>query len=391
VITDYQAPLELAAKSMIRFKKPERLIKMIIRMISQHVNISHGAVLLYMGSKNYYKLIESKGLKGKKIPVGFARLNTNSALIRIFEEKKVRLIDKDGVLIYRDILNMRDTSLGKLLQDVISQMEVFGAEACIPSYFKGQLLGVLLLGGKTTGEPFNRREIGLLVTLANDAAMAISNAQLIENLQNKIEEVKQSYIREHRLFIHTSIALATAIDAKDQYTHGHTARVTRYSLEIFSEMKMKQCTEEALHIAALLHDIGKIGVPDTLLKGKKGLKQKDREQFEQHAITGAIILGPIRELGGIINGVKHHHERYDGKGYPDKLKKEDIPYISRIIAVADTFDAMTTDRPYRKAIKPADAVSELATNSGTQFDPSVVSAFMRAYKKGRIVPGLKAT
>lgn len=386
-LIDYQTPLEVAAKSMIRFKKPERLIKMIIRMISVQIDATHIAVLLYKGDKNYYKLIESKGAKGRKIPIGFARINPGSALIRVFTERKNRLVDKDGVLIYQNLRSLEDDRLGRLLPDIMKQMEALGATVCIPSYFKNQLLGVLILGEKTSGDVFNRKEIGLLVTLANDAAMAISNAQLIERLQNKIEEVEELYIREHRLFIHTSIALATAIDAKDPYTHGHTARVTRYCLETFNEMEKKECTEEALHIAALLHDIGKIGIPDILLKEKKGLRKLERAKMEEHATIGATILGPIRELGGIIDGVKYHHERFDGTGYPSGLKGKQIPFISRIISVADTFDAITTDRPYSRKKSADIAVKEISKNSGTQFDPEVIDAFMRAYKKGRIITG----
>ena len=175
---DYQAPLEVAARSMIRFKRPERLIKMIVRMISRQVGVSHAAVLLYKEDKNYYKLIESKGEKGKKIPVGYARLNPTSALIGVFTEKKNRLINGDGVLIYSDLKSKGD--IDGSLPEIKRQMEIVGAEVCIPSYFKKRLLGILVLGRKNSGEAFNRKEIGLLVTLANDAAMAIANARLIE-------------------------------------------------------------------------------------------------------------------------------------------------------------------------------------------------------------------
>jgi putative nucleotidyltransferase with HDIG domain len=383
-LIDYQTPLEIAAKSMIRFKKPERLIRMIIRMISQQISISHAAVLLHMEDKNYYKLIESKGAKGRKIPIGFARVNPDSALIRVFTERKNRVIDSDGVLICDDLDCIEDGSVKCLVPEIKEQMKALGAVVCIPSYFKRQLLGILVLGEKTSKEPYTRKEIGLLLTLTNDAAMAISNAQLIERLQNKIDEVEDLYIREHRLFIHTSIALATAIDAKDPYTHGHTERVTRYCLEIYNEMQKKECTQEALHIAALLHDIGKIGIPDVVLNKRRQLNPKERKKMQEHAEVGATILMPIRELGGIIEGVKHHHEKHDGSGYPDRLKGNKIPFISRIIAVADTFDAITTDRPYRQGKKVDAAMKEISKYSGTQFDPEVVDAFIRAYKKGRI-------
>jgi len=388
-LIDYQTPLEIASRSMIRFKKPERLIKMIVRMISEQIGVTHAAVLLYVEDRNYYKLIESKGTKGKKIPIGFARLNPDSALIRVFTEKKNRIINGDGVLIYQELQKKKIKGLDKFLSDIKKQMEILGAEVCIPSYFKGQLLGILILGARGAGEVFSRKEIGLLVTLANDAAMAISNAQLIESLQQKVQEVERLYIREHSMFIHTSIALAAAIDAKDPYTHGHTARVTKYALEIFRQIREKKCNEEALHIAALLHDIGKIGIPDAVLNKKDQLNNKEHSKMQEHAAIGATILSPIKEIEsvmkGVIEGVKHHHEKFDGSGYPGKLKRWDIPFIARIIAVADTFDAMTSDRPYRKGKSFDEAVKEILKHSGKQFDPEVVKAFLAAYEKGRIV------
>jgi len=383
-LIDYQAPLEIAAKSMIRFKKPERLIRIIIRMISSQIDTAHAAALLHMEDKDYYKLIESKGARGRKIPVGYARLNPDSPLIRIFTERHNRKINSYGVLLYDDLKDSGNKHLKDFLPAIKKQMEALGASVCIPSYFKRQLLGVLVLGEKSSGKPFNSKEIGLLVTLANDAAMAISNAQLIERLQRKVDEVEELYAREQRLFIHTSIALATAIDAKDPYTHGHTERVTKYSLEILKEMTEKECEERALHIAALLHDIGKIGVPDAVLNKKRKLQKKELLKMQEHAVIGAAILGPIRELGDIIKGVRHHHEKFDGSGYPDGLRNEEIPLIARIIAVADTFDAITTNRPYSSKKDIALAVKEISKNAGTQFDPEVIDAFIRAYDRGRI-------
>jgi len=380
LLADYQTQLEIAAKSMIRFRKPEHLIRMIIRMISEHINVTHAAILLYKQDKNYYKLVESKGKKGMKIPVGFARLDPENPLIRVFADRKNHFINGDGVLSYKDLKAKNPSGL---LEEVKRQMEVLGAEICIPSYFKNQLLGILILGEKISGDPLNRKEIGLLLTLANDAAMALSNAQLIENLRHKIDEIEELYKREHRLFINTSIALAAAIDAKDQYTRGHTGRVTKHSLEIFKEIDNKECSEVDLHITALLHDIGKIGIPDVVLHKKGQLNGAERIKMNEHAAIGATILTPIGESGDIVKGVRHHHEKFDGSGYPDGLKGSQIPFIARIIAVADAFDAITTDRPYREKKPIEAAVQEILNNSGTQFDPEVVAAFLRAYEKGK--------
>jgi len=396
---DYQEALATAARSMIRFKKPEHLIKMIVKMIRDEVRITHAGVLLYKGDKDYYVLIESSGEKGLKMPVGYIRLNKDSGLIRMFLEDKVKLINKQGVLVKNNlkyILHLDNLlSNGKfskfknfdvLLCKADEQMELLKAAVCIPSFFKNDLLGILILGDKLSGEHYSERELGLFVTLANDAAMAIKNAELIESLHQKLDEIEGLYEKEHRLFIHTSIALAAAIDAKDPYTHGHTERVTRYSLAIYNELPTsdRKCSEEVLHIAALLHDIGKIGIPDSVLNKKGTLDKEEFKKIQQHPIIGAGILQPIREYKDIIDGVHYHHERVDGTGYPYGLKGEQIPFTARIIALADAYDAMATDRPYRKQVTDEKILDEVEKNSNIQFDAEIVKAFMRAYSAGKI-------
>ncbi|MDD5585252.1 MAG: HD-GYP domain-containing protein, partial [Candidatus Omnitrophica bacterium] len=271
----------------------------------------------------------------------------------------------------------------ELLKKTLYQIEIFDAIACIPSYFQNDLLGVLLLGKKKDGTKFDTTEIDFFIALASDVAMAIRNAQLFKELELELD-------RKHHLFIHTTIALATAIDAKDHYTHGHTARVTTLSLEIakkFFQMNKKLLSEnflEQLHIAALLHDIGKIGIPEAILNKAEPLTKEEQKWMQLHPIIGATILSPIRELGESILGVKYHHERYDGLGYPEGLKGEKIPLIAAIISVADTFDAMTTDRPYRRQLPKNQAVAEIKRLSGEQFNPSIVAPLLELYKEGKI-------
>jgi len=396
---DYQSFLEMASRTMIRFKKPEHLIKMIVRTIDEQLRISHTAVLLYKEDRKSYILIDSKGSEGIKIPVGFVRLTVDNPLIAAFSEKESYLISETGTISYEDVLNglrsrdmlERQPELYDKLLKIKKQMDLVKANVCIPCYFKRDLLGILVLGDKISGEGFSREEMGFFVTLANDAAMAIANAQLIENLQQKIEEIKELYVREHRIFIHTAIALAAAIDARDPYTHGHTERVTRYCLAIAKELEgvpeiaHYKNFRETLQISALLHDIGKIGVPDHILNKHTSLSPEEFEEIKKHSIIGATILNPIKELSDVAIEVRHHQECFDGSGYPDGVKGDDIPFIARIIAVADTFDAMTTNRPYKKKKTVEEAVLELKNCSGTQFDPVIVSAFMLAYQKGNII------
>lgn len=396
---DYQAFLEKASRTMIRFKKPEHLIKMIVKTIDDQVKVTHAAVLLYDETKQAYVLIDSKGADGLKIPIGFVRFEVDNPLMRAFLERQSYLISETGTIAHEDVVAglknreilEREPDLYDKLILIKKQMDLVKAALCIPCYFKRDLLGILVLGEKLSGEPYSRQENGFFVTLANDAAMAIANAFLIENLQQKVEEIKGLYLKEHQIFIHTAIALAAAIDARDPYTHGHTERVTTYSLAIAKELDgvpevgQYRNFRETLQISALLHDIGKIGIPDHILNKHERLTPEEYEEIKKHSIIGATILTPIKELGDVTREVRYHQEAFDGSGYPDGLKGQDIPLIARIIAVADAFDAITTTRSYRKKRSFEDAVKEIKRCSGTQFDPLIVGAFLLAYEKGNIV------
>ena len=396
---DYQAFLEAASRTMIRFKKPEHLIKMIVRTIDEQLKIMHTAVLLHKAEIGSYILIDSKGTSGLKIPVGFVRLNGDNPLINIFTEKDSFFISETGILNYDDIIcGLRNRNTLELQPDLYDkllsikkQMDLLKAVLCVPCYFKRDLLGILLLGEKINGEKFSREEMGFFVTLANDAAMAIANAQLIESLQQRVGEIKELYVKEHRIFMNTALALAAAIDARDPYTYGHTERVTGYCLAVAKELLGVpevlgyKNFMETLTIAASLHDVGKVGIPDYILSKNGRLTPEEFEEIKKHSIIGATILGPIKELSDVAKEVRHHQECYDGSGYPDGLAGNDIPLISRIISVTDAFDAMTSNRPYRKKRAPAEALKELKSKSGTQFDPIVVSAFLLAYQKGNVL------
>ncbi|NQT32432.1 MAG: HD domain-containing protein [Candidatus Omnitrophica bacterium] len=393
---DYQFFLENASRTMIRFKKPERLIRMIVRIIDEQVKVTHTAMLLHHKDKNHFTLIDSKGAEGVKIPVGFIRLTFENPLIRMFQERHNFAISEMGVLEYKVLLDIynrdenakKNEELYELMGLTLKQMELLKANICIPIYYKKDLMGIFVMGKKLSNMKFSRQEVGFFTTLANDVGMALSNAELIQDLQDKIFEVHELYEREHRIFIHTAISLAAAIDARDPYTHGHTERVTRYALiiseqlEDIPEAQAYKNFKETLHVAALLHDVGKIGVPDSILNKNSQLTKEEYEKVKEHSITGAAILHPIRELGDIAREVRSHHERYDGEGYPDGLKGEETPFIARIIAVADTYDAITSDRPYRQKKMGEVALQIIKDNSGTQFDPIVVSAFLLAYRKG---------
>jgi len=387
---NYKKELESAAKSMILVHEPDTLIRMIVRTIVNKVKVRHAGILLHDKERDAYILSVSRGPTGLKIPAGFARMDADNPLIRFFKERWDKRLLHDGALVYREakkLLRKRlEPQAKELLKKTLYQMEIFDVEVCLPTYFENELLGILLLGSKKRNACFGRDELDFFVALASDVVMAIRNAKLFKDLQAELE-------KERRLFIHTTIALAAAIDAKDHYTHGHTSRVTNLTLEIAKKISQKyheykkkfdEKFMENLHIASLLHDIGKIGISENILNKSGPLNEEEKQRMHEHPSVGALILQPIRELSESLLGVKYHHERYDGSGYPEGLKGDQIPPIALIIAVADAFDAMTTDRPYRRALSKEEAVREITKDSGKQFDPVFASVLAELYQEGKI-------
>lgn len=384
---DYKKELEGAAKTMILVHEADLLIKMIARTIVQKVKVSHAGILLHHKDKDTYIFTVSRGPRGVKIPEGFARMDHDNPLIRFFSQRLDKKLFHDGAVSYKEAKKYLAKNIGakekQLLKGTLYQLEIFDAAICVPSYFQNELLGLLLLGRKNNGKDFKQEEVDFFAALASDVAMAIRNAQLFKDLQLELE-------KKHRLFLHTTIALAAAIDAKDHYTHGHTSRVTALSLEIAKRLiqdkkhNLDDKFLEHLHIASLLHDIGKIGIPESILNKNGPLNDEESSRIKEHPMIGATILNPIKELEDAILGVKYHHEKYDGSGYPEGIKGNQIPLIASIISVADTFDAMTTDRPYRRGLSKDEAMSEINRVSGKQLDPEIVSVFSKLYQEGTV-------
>jgi len=238
---------------------------------------------------------------------------------------------------------------------------------CLPVKLKDKLVGVLEVINKKHGQ-FEDDDRELLAALSNQVAMAIENARLYDELRET--------------FYATVHSLAETIELRDPYTGGHTMRVMNYSLVIGKAMGLSGKEMTDLRLSAILHDIGKIGIRDNILLKNERLTFSEYNAIMMHTVYGAEILTPIRQLKDIVPGVKWHHEKYDGSGYPEGLKGDSIPVIARIISVADTFDAMTTDRPYRKGLSVEAAREELRKYAGTQFDPGIVAAFIKSFDEG---------
>ncbi|MFZ0539705.1 MAG: HD domain-containing phosphohydrolase, partial [Candidatus Sulfotelmatobacter sp.] len=222
---------------------------------------------------------------------------------------------------------------------------------------------------------WSRTEIGELAETFNTMS---------EDLEHFVEDLKRAAEENRALFLGSIQMLAGAVDEKDPYTRGHSDRVTRYSLMIGKEMNLDAAFMEILRISAQLHDVGKIGIEDRILKKPGALTAEEFEVMKTHTTKGANILRPVTQLADMLPGIELHHEALDGRGYPYGLTGEQIPLLARVIAVADTFDALTTNRPYQHAHTPEEALKIIQNLAGKRLDPEPVAALMAVYGRGEI-------
>jgi HD-GYP domain-containing protein (c-di-GMP phosphodiesterase class II) len=238
----------------------------------------------------------------------------------------------------------------------------------IPLVAEGKVIGVMQLLNPVGRERFTEGDLRRMGLFAGILAHPLENARL--------------HTEQQRQYQNMVTALAETLDKKDPYTGGHVRRVVGYSLLLGAEMALDRAELKDLWLSATLHDIGKIGVPDRILGKPSPLDDEEVEIMKRHTVDGAQIVSHLHNAN-VLLGVRNHHERIDGRGYPDGLAGDDLPLMPRIIAVADTYDAMTTSRPYRAGLPPERAAQEIARSAGTQLCPRVVAAFQTLYESGR--------
>ena len=252
----------------------------------------------------------------------------------------------------------------------------------LPLVVHDRLIGVVLLGEKASGEKFTDEDLTTLSALARHIAVGINSHHLLGEVKRKAEENQLLYDGLRKIYRETVHAFAAAIDIKDRYTQGHSVRVGKYSEVIAREMGWNDNEVEGITIAGYLHDIGKLIVDLSVINSPERFSAKDSKEMSRHPSAGYEILSPISHpYADIPLMARYHHERLDGNGYPDGLKGDQIPAGAKIVTLADSFDAMTTDRPYRKKLPLEDVLEDFRVNTGTQFDPKVVCAFCRAFLK----------
>ena len=243
---------------------------------------------------------------------------------------------------------------------------------CVPVRTNTDIIGALYLDRVDSDVPFHQHPLELLYSIGRQAGVAIERARMLEDMEG--------------LFYSCVRALVTSIEAKDQYTHGHSERVTAFAVTLAEEMELDAETLDNVRLGALLHDVGKIGVAEKILTKPSRLTPEEVKVIRQHPVRGAEILSHIRNIPGVVAAVKYHHEMYNGLGYPDGLIGEEIPQTARIVALANAFDAMTSNRSYRRNFDVDEAIAEFTRCSGDQFDPEVCDVMIRLLKDGLIIP-----
>jgi HD-GYP domain-containing protein (c-di-GMP phosphodiesterase class II) len=255
-------------------------------------------------------------------------------------------------------------------------------ELLVPLVIRDEIVGVVLLGEKANGEPYSSYDRDIICAMTRHIGVGIAQRNLMAELERRVEENRRLYDDLRMTYKDTVKAFATAIDCKDKYTEGHSVRVGKYSEIIAAELGWDDEQVEGAAVAGYLHDVGKLTVESSIINSPHRINAKETAALNKHPVIGYEILLPIHHpYADVPLAAKYHHERLDGRGYPDELCDRDIPYIAKIVCLADSFDAMTTDRPYKRRRPANEVIEDLQYNAGRQFAPELVAAFCRAMLK----------
>ncbi|HLF85484.1 MAG TPA: HD domain-containing phosphohydrolase [Nitrospiria bacterium] len=344
-------PLFETAKMLMSQMDLDQLLRTIVDTAIRGTKADRGSLMLIDEKRGELRIAASSGLPPELI--ASSREKIGEGIAGWVAEKGSPLIISDGSGLEPNLLeSMRDGGISSAL--------------CVPLIIKEKVIGVLNLS-KTRGEDqFTHSDQEMLSVLCGQAAIAIENARL--------------YMRLEDSYLSTIIALSAAVEARDSYTVGHMHHISEYSTAIAKVLGLSSEEISDIRIAGLLHDLGKIGIPDNILLKPGKLDKTEYDIMKSHPTVGVRIIESIESLKSSSVIIGSHQEQYNGEGYPKGLKGKDIPLGARIVAVADAFDAMTTTRPYRKAMSYKEAFEEIKRYSGTQFDPEVVRCFTKVLK-----------
>ena len=333
-----------------------RLLDFCLKLLGREMQVENSSIMLMQAGGQRLVVEASYGPRGDQIMGKERRLGDGVA---------------GWVAEYKEALLVDDVGAGPAFATEFSPQYHGKSFLCAPLVLQERTLGTLNLTGKTNGEPFTEQDRDFVLAIAGQMAVAIENAGLCDTIQqNSLRAVQ---------------ALAESLEARDPYTSGHSSRVTNYAVRMAKTLDVSQPSIETLRYAGRLHDIGKFGISEAILHKNGRLTEDEWAMIKEHPTKGERIVESLGFLDRAQPIVRHHHERWDGTGYPDGLKGEEIPFLTRILSVADCYDAMTSQRPYRSAKCHSEALAELEAGKSRQFDPAIVQQFMDVIESGPMV------
>jgi CRISPR/Cas system-associated endonuclease Cas3-HD len=349
----------------------EEMVRTTLHVVLGALGVRRGAVAEYMQGDEALRFVASWGL-GDEPPTAMPFAAASAEMLSIPQPRALSLSDTDQLELARH-------HLGEQLFKTLVQYRL---QLTVPLVVHKKFVGFILLGDKATGEEFTFDDREVVRTMARHIAVGIYNHRLLREVERRAEETRGLYEDLRTIYRDTVRAFAAAIDCKDKYTQGHSERVGKYSEIIAREMGWSEEHVEGIAVAGYLHDIGKLVVERDIINAPYKIDAKQSSELNRHPAAGYEILAPIHHpYADIPLMAKYHHERIDGRGYPEGLTGDQIPLGAKIVAVADSFDAMTTDRTYKRRKVFTEVVEDFRKNAGKQFEPEVVAALCRAMLK----------
>jgi putative nucleotidyltransferase with HDIG domain len=339
--------LSQKATSLLDIQKISHLI---LSEVNTTMHVVHGAILIKDVKSGEFQVIAEEGEE-----IFFAKgFRADHPVVTLLTRRNIPILRSD--LSFEPIFK-------SIWQEENEELDKFNAEIFLPLISKGELIGILVLSQKLSSQPFSRDEQMILSTLANQTAVAIENARLYDELRES--------------FVQSVTALANAIDIRDAYTKAHSQEIANWAAKTARALGCTNNEVDEIYLGGLLHDIGKIGIPDVILQKPAKLEEEEWRIVKKHPKLGAELISPIKRLSGVSPMIENSHERYDGLGYPNGKKGEAIPLGARIISVVDSYSAMLDKRPYKEPFSIDKIIKELKDNSGKMYDPRVVEVFLQ--------------
>ncbi len=337
-------------------------IRTSLHLILGSLGIMRGGVARYSRFEHEFNMLAVRGL-GDSFPL---------SLELCHEDERQFLINGLAPI------EVANAAVLPFFQVYMRTFEATRLELFLPLVVRDETVGAVLLGEKATGEPYSSYDKEIICAMGRHIGSAIAQRNLMAEIERRSDENRKLYDDLKMTYADTVKAFAAAIDFKDKYTEGHSVRVGRYSEILGAELGWDANEVEGAAVAGYLHDVGKLTVERKIINAPYRINAKESAELNKHPAVGFEILSPIHHpYADVPLAAKYHHERLDGRGYPDGLYDRDIPYIAKVVNLADSFDAMTTDRPYRRRRAANDVFDDLRRNAGKQFAPEIVAAFFR--------------